>query len=200
MMGVSYPFSVRDMMLQGRTISIQRLLNVKYSNVTFKRDENIFRSDEMKAVGHVAAEISPFEKFTKKEKSVIELSFVDARGEASAGFDLEWLPKCIQNLKLENIGAMYLMGLIRKLVKGSDGLVGGRSNELLQSHLRMRNGYQVVIVMSLKAVSAEKGMKGLLETHEPVRKNLVIGLAKTKDDDKITDLICLYHGMSIIYC
>jgi hypothetical protein len=48
----------------------------------------------------------------------------------------------------------------------------------------------------LRKVGEEEDMRSLLETHEPVLKNTIVGLAKISKSDEILDLVCLGHGIS----
>jgi hypothetical protein len=67
-----------------------------------------------------------------------------SRDEKSVATELEWIPKVIQNYKLMNIGAMFVMKAMKSSIKGSSGLMGGNMSELLGMMMLIHKGYEMV--------------------------------------------------------
>jgi hypothetical protein len=194
---VSYDAGVRKMLLQSTTASLQLLINPPYiPSTTWKRVQEIVSSYELRALDTFIADVSPFDKKMKMERKEVGFRFIEEVTEKESNLRLKWIPKVIQNNRLINVGMMWIMGDLRRGSKGAGGFVGGNMNVLLTSSLREHPKYETVILMSLKQSPVNESMSYLLNTHQPIYKKLVVGIARFEGED-IVDLFMHVHGIEL---
>jgi hypothetical protein len=169
-------------------------VNFPYSpKISHLRDKNIFQSMEIKASNQFVADISQFPKSPKKKKAILDISFKEEHDDTFMTRQFEWIPKLIQHNKMVNIGMIFIMDMMRARCKGKKGLLGGNMNVLIESAKRSRKTFEVIVFLSLKYMPVEESTLSYLENHEPVLKNLAVGLAEIVGD-KIKNVIFLAHG------
>jgi hypothetical protein len=196
---MSYDVGVRKMLLTSTTAIIQRQINPIYNpRTSHMRVQEVVRSKELRSLDTKLADVTQFDKQAKLERAVVTVKFGEARDEEKLAGDLCWISKAYQNYKLLNMGMLYLMGVLRSGCKGKGGFVGGNMSQLLKSCLMLRNTeFEVVILMCLEMAEVNVGVEELLNNHEPMRKNIAIGVARI-DDDKVKDLSLIAHGIDFM--
>jgi hypothetical protein len=180
---------------------IQRLINPPYiPSKSYSRTRDIARSSEMRSLDTVIAGVSPFDKYQKSERAVVEFELIDEGARNDLLTEFTWIPRVVQNSRLLNIGMLYLMSLLRQGCKGTEGFVGGNMNLLLNSlklHQKDSSKYEVVIILCLKQVPVKESFEKLMLDNDPILKNIAVGLARI-DRDEVRDLVLIANGMDFM--